>query len=125
MEYRKYCNYRKEDLPGSEMIIHYDWLYQISSFSYPVEFVMEDERLISLGNREIVVSGMTLIELMEEYLFSYIGERPSCGKTFGEAREFLNSFIEGQEYWGIENPKMDYRESLRRLEKEQMRVKNW
>ena len=123
MEIHKFCNCCNHDKPGKNLVLRVEWLYQISSFFNPVEFDIEDERLISLGNKEVVISGLTLIELMEEYRFSFIGERPSCGRTFEEAIIFLNSFIEAQKYWGIQSPKMDYEESLKRIKKEQQRVK--
>lgn len=108
----------------NHLTIEANKLYQVSSFNHYISFPMSNELFIPIGNREIVVSGQALKELATQVIFPYVSETPSFGCTFANAREELQAFIDGTKYWNVDVSKVNYQDSLERLNREEERVHN-
>ena len=94
-----------------------DRLYRVSDFYNRPRF-KDDNRLISMGNWETICTGKALKELLQEgYSFPIVRESTEY-KTFEDALNRIQAFLNGNMFWGVACCDTDYRESFNRLMKE-------
>lgn len=94
-----------------------DRLYRVSDF-YNRPHFKDDNRLIPMGNWETICTGKALKELLQEgYSFPIVRESTEY-KTFEDALNRIQAFLNGNMFWGVACCDTDYRESFNRLMKE-------
>jgi hypothetical protein len=92
-------------------------LYRVSDF-YNRPHFKDDNRLINMGNWETICTGKALKELLQEgYGFPIVKESTEY-KTFDEAINRIQAFLNSNMFWGVACCDTEYRESFNRLMKE-------
>lgn len=111
-------------LSAKEFEIVPDKLYEISCFSHPRSYAEQDERVISFGNSQQVVTGKALSEMTAEGIsLPYIREAGGEVATIELARENLNKFIRGfRQFMITDLSNGEYQTSLDNLNREASRA---
>lgn len=98
-------------------------LYEVANYSQRRQYADPDDRIVDMGNWQQLASGKAVKELTEEgiRLKMSIGgyERP---RSFVQAKRTCMEHLAGTRFWGPGVCKVDYTESLEKLENEEARI---